>query len=194
MWRSLEDVNGPELKLFLKELSDHRRTPPEERKDPSDVYKVSDRIDSEQWRIKNEFDPNELYNIQDEIYQTRSFNFHWDLSSVTEMSSNHQYGLCETCLALVVVSNTKDLSASGNASPEGDVIRSFNSSKIFIWSSETVNSSLAVFFSYLFRSTAIDVQSLRNIRYAFQNPRNDQSSFLVLGGEICCTTSIVFGA
>lgn len=85
----------------------------------------------------------------------------------------------------------KNVSACGSASTKGRTLWGFSFSKLLVWSSMRVNSSLVV-FSCLLIGCATDGKSLTNIRYKLHNQRNDRSWFLVLGADICCTASILF--
>lgn len=85
------------------------------------------------------------------------------------------------------VSWTEGLSLSGNVSSGGDVRHFFSSSKLFICSSFTVNSSFSDFYSCLLRRAAKDGKSLTNLRYTLRSPQKEWSCVSVSGGVIFST-------
>lgn len=71
-------------KSIVKFVPNIALTPPEELTAPPDFDSITDRISSEEGRIKDEMKISSLYTLRDEVYTTRQERFHWDLDTAVE--------------------------------------------------------------------------------------------------------------
>ena len=85
-WIPMASVNSG-ISSFLRYLPDLRQTPPEVVTSPDDRDEITARIESESQRIDSEEKLQSLFNLRDEIFRSRSSNFHWNLSNIVELKA-----------------------------------------------------------------------------------------------------------